>query len=355
MSSVIGGGRVPAAAAPTSHVATHAARHGWRARTRVGWTVTRQVALTVGAVVGLACIASGLAAVVLGIRPLVVESGSMSPTIAAGSVAFAHPADAAELSVGDVVSVETDTGGRVMHRITALAPEDAGAADDRPVVDLTLRGDANPIPDEERYRVASADRVLFSVPMVGYAVVWMRSPLGMLAVVALVVVALTTLRRPGVRRVGGATAAVAIAALGLAAAGPMAVRGTSAHFTDTASADARIGAATIAPPVGLTCTSDLLAATIAWPADPGLDYEVALRRISTGEVVSTREVTGADSSVVYAGTTDFGDVVGDGTVGFDVEVTSRLARAAAWRSSVARTYSAIHVVAVDDGATVTCA
>jgi signal peptidase I len=327
----------------------------WKLCGRASWAIARQVALTLGAVLGLACIASAVAAAVVGVRPLVVESGSMSPAIPAGAVAFARSVPAADLHVGDVVSVETDSGGRVMHRVVSATLEGADA-DSRSdgVVDLTLRGDANQAPDAEVYRVGTADRVLLSVPLAGYAVAWLRSPLGLLAVGALALVALSTLLRPGDRRVGAA-AVLAIGAVALSACGAAEARGTTAYFTDTATvASGPLAAASIASPGEASCSSDLVSATIAWPADPRLDYQVVLRRTSTRQVVSTREVAGGDSSATYAVQTDFGEIVGVGPVGFDVEIRSRLASSPTWTSATPRVYSAIQVLGVEGDETVVC-
>ena len=65
--------------------------------------------------------------------------------------------------------------------------------------------------------------------------------------------------------------------------------------------------------------------------------------MSTGAVVSTRQITGAGLSTTYVGLTDFLLSTGLGNVDFQVEIRSKLATATSWLSSTVRTYSNIRV------------
>jgi signal peptidase I len=130
-------------------------------------------ALTVGALLGLAALLGAALGAALGVRPLFFRSGSMAPTFDTGALALARSVPAADLRVGDVVSVTTASGTRVTHRVVATEPASGGQ------VLLTLRGDANRVEDPERYAVGSAYRVFGQVPWVGYAVAWMFSPTGL--------------------------------------------------------------------------------------------------------------------------------------------------------------------------------
>lgn len=132
----------------------------------------RQTALTVGAVIGTLCILAAVAAVVLDVRPLVFRSGSMSPTIGTGALAIAQRVDASTLEVGQIVSVPTESGERVTHRIQGVQHQDGSAV-------LRLKGDANKAPDAAPYVVTHADKVVFDMPWVGYAVGWVGGPLGL--------------------------------------------------------------------------------------------------------------------------------------------------------------------------------
>ncbi len=80
----------------------------------------RQVALTVGAVAGVLCILVTIAAFAFGVRPLVFQSGSMSPSIDTGALALARETRADDLRLGDIVSLPTAAGQRVTHRVVSV-------------------------------------------------------------------------------------------------------------------------------------------------------------------------------------------------------------------------------------------
>ncbi|KAA1424208.1 signal peptidase I [Nocardioides antri] len=139
----------------------------------------RRVLLTVGAVIGALCLVVAVAGPLFGAKTLVVRSGSMAPAMPTGSLAVSWPVDAADVAVGDVVSVVDADGSRVTHRVVGVQPaEGDGAA-------LTLQGDANPTPDAEVYEVTEADRVLVSVPWAGRVVAFLGTTWGLLALGAL--------------------------------------------------------------------------------------------------------------------------------------------------------------------------
>ena len=131
----------------------------------------KEIALNVAAIAGLICIIATLASLIFGIKPLVFRSGSMSPEISTGALAFAKAVPATELAVGDVVSVYNDQGVRITHRVDSL--ELTGGEK----VVATLKGDANNAPDRLPYTITEADRVFFHIGGLGYIVAWLSSPL----------------------------------------------------------------------------------------------------------------------------------------------------------------------------------
>ncbi len=307
-------------------------------------TRLRNAVLTCTAAVGALCLLVAAVCAVFGLRPLVFQSGSMGPTIPSGSVALASTVPADQLEKGDVVSVFAANGVRVTHRIVTVT-QAGGAAQ------LTLQGDANRTPDREVYTVTEADRVTVHVPWVGYAVDAMRTGPGLFVLGALALLMVLFVVRP-VR--GGAVVAVALLGGALAVGGGRPAP-TMAWFTDTGSvATSSLATHTVLAPASASCSSAALAATVQWPADSRYDYEVVLRRISNGTVVSTTQVTGSSSSITYSGLASFGLVVGAGTVDFQVEIRSYLANTPAWRSSGIRTYQSLRVLAILVGATVSC-
>ena len=140
----------------------------------------REWALNIGAIVGFICIVAAALSMFLGIKPLVFQSGSMSPSITTGALALARTVPAQQLEVGDVVSVTNPSGVRVTHRVTSLETFNDGE------VSMTMRGDANAAEDPMPYLIGEADRVFFHVNGLGYAVAWLANPVaiflgGMLA------------------------------------------------------------------------------------------------------------------------------------------------------------------------------
>lgn len=126
----------------------------------------REFALNVGAAAGALCIVVTFVSAVFGITPLVVRSGSMSPAIPTGSLALAREVPAGQLHSGDIASVDDQAGTRITHRVVTVS----GSGDQ---VMLTLKGDANNAADPVPYVVRSADRVLVSIPAIGYVVAWL--------------------------------------------------------------------------------------------------------------------------------------------------------------------------------------
>ncbi|MDP3967966.1 MAG: hypothetical protein Q8Q02_06765 [Nocardioides sp.] len=243
----------------------------------------REVALTVGATLGLVCILAALAAAFLDVHLLVFRSGSMAPTVDTGGAALARTVPAAELEVGNIVSVVGEDRIRVTHRVVALEP--AGDA-----VALTLRGDANRVDDSAPYVVTSAERVFVHVDRLGYVVSWLASPVGYVAAGA-AVVGLLFLgfggggrprppiggRRRAEHRVserGSVSAPVALLVAGglavVALVTPSVVQPTMASWTDSATAGGTFSALTVAPSPSFNCGGlGLLSVTFSWTAVAG--------------------------------------------------------------------------------------
>jgi len=133
----------------------------------------RESVLTIGAVAGGLCFAVGITTFAFGVTPLVVESGSMSPTIKTGALAIARDRPAKSLRVGDVVSIKTGANVSVTHRIVKITHRPGSAT-------VRLKGDANKVPDAQIYTVKHAGLILFSVPFAGRIVAAASGPIGLL-------------------------------------------------------------------------------------------------------------------------------------------------------------------------------
>ncbi len=81
------------------------------------------VLLTLASVLGLVVLGITVTAHVTGLRPLVVKSGSMEPTIPTGGMVLVRTIPAADIRVGDVVAVERPDRTRVTHRVTGIVLE----------------------------------------------------------------------------------------------------------------------------------------------------------------------------------------------------------------------------------------
>ncbi|WP_309648786.1 signal peptidase I [Nocardioides sp.] len=307
----------------------------------------RELVLTVGALLGSLGLLVVLGGLVLDVRPLVFRSGSMAPAIDTGALALVRSVPAADLRVGDVVSV-VDTGGtRVTHRVVSLSSQGEQRQ-------LTLRGDANRSADREVHTVSEADRLIASVPWLGYVIGWMSGRLGTLllgvygAFLASVLLRgradsppspprppPTRARRRAAPASAGrhASRVLAMAVVGAAALLPSPV--SAAPWTDgVVVSGTGLAAHTVAAPDSTTCSISSPSATITWPEKSSLyDYEVVLRR-ADNSVVSTRQVTGSAVSTTYTATADFGfGGLALGTYDFKVEIRSYLSSATSWRGS----------------------
>ncbi|MDR6905954.1 signal peptidase [Agromyces sp. 3263] len=134
-------------------------------------SVAGDALLTLAAIAGAACILLVVAALLFDVGIVLFRTGSMSPTIPAGSAALVREVPVGELHVGDVVTVDRPGRLPVTHRIVAI--DDGGAGGARR---LTLRGDANPVDDPQPYEVPTARIVLASVPGVAPVIGSMGHP-----------------------------------------------------------------------------------------------------------------------------------------------------------------------------------
>jgi len=108
---------------------------------------------------------------ILGLYPLVVTTGSMEPNLPAGAMVVARAQE--DYQAGDVISFRQD-GGVVTHRIVEETAEGYVTA-----------GDANNTPDSKPVpRQAVLGRVVLCLPWAGTLLLFLREPLGILALAA---------------------------------------------------------------------------------------------------------------------------------------------------------------------------
>lgn len=273
----------------------------------------REVLLSLGALAGLVSIIIFIAGLAFGITPLIFRSGSMSPTIDTGALAFARTVPASEVLVGDIVSVSDSQGTRITHRVESIDQQGNNLAV------AQLRGDANPIADPDPYVITEADRVFFSINRLGYVAVWLSGPsglvLGAIAVGGLLYIAFRRREasdaeepqrdRQDIR--GGDShalkAIVALATVGLTVVGVSQIGGTKAGYTDTATATSiQFGTAATFPtsPSTASCAVNFalvvpVAVTITWPATVGSSYRL-IARDSNGSLLGSNDYTATSTT-----------------------------------------------------------
>lgn len=149
--------------------------------------------LNLAAVGGALCLVLVVLAFVFNISLIMFKTGSMTPTIPAGSVAVIRQIPAEQISVGDVVTVDRPGKLPVTHRVVESSPGDA--AGQRVI---RLKGDANDTADIAPYTVAEAGLVLWHVPGMAKVIVGMSRPwvLGLITLAAGALVTWTFWPRP---------------------------------------------------------------------------------------------------------------------------------------------------------------
>jgi signal peptidase I len=309
--------------------------------------ISRELLLTAAALLGVLCIVSALASALFGISPLVVQSGSMSPAIETGALALARSTPAAELHIGDVVTVTNRSGSKVTHRVVAIDPHGDKVA-------LTLEGDANASPDDETYVVGSAGKVFADIPLAGYVVATLGSPIVLVSGSCIVGWALIGGRGAGSRqrRTKEKLTALVLAVtvmVSVDAGAPTTF--TSAYYSDSATlTTGSIEAVTPDAPTGVTCLAASPSATISWTDDPRFDYDVTLYRSGP---ISITQVTGSAHSITYTGKAAFGITTGSGNRLYLVYVYAYPAGVPDWTGTVVQ-YSSIRAVYTASTITVSC-
>ncbi len=162
----------------------------------------RSGVLSLAALIGALCIVAFVLALVFGLRPVVVVSGSMEPELPVGSVVFMRAVPAAEVATGDIVTVERPRNlGLVTHRVVSSTERGDG------VFDLVLRGDANESDDPQPYAVSTVGQYVFHAILLGYVTMALQSSSGLLLAagiaVGLIAIFLLDPHRISARPMGG--------------------------------------------------------------------------------------------------------------------------------------------------------
>lgn len=148
----------------------------------VNWAAT---IIMVAALVALTALG---AAILMGLKPAVVKTGSMEPNYPPGSLILVKPTPATQLKLGQVITFTDPDDARrglVTHRIVKIEHEKG-----HPI--FTTQGDANPVPDTWRLKLKSdAGLMTYSVPMAGKLSFLVRSKQGFLLLLGIPVLLLS--------------------------------------------------------------------------------------------------------------------------------------------------------------------
>lgn len=170
------------------------------------------------AFVGVVSVVLLVVALLLGLRPVVVVSGSMEPEIPVGALVVTRVLPAGDVEVGDVVTVPRPRGdGLVTHRVvsTSASPDEAGA------VRLELKGDANAHPDPTPVEVAEVERVVLALGGLGTVVLGLQENVGVLVAALLAGAVLVSVPVGRARREGAQVRSEGPSARQHAGAGPV--------------------------------------------------------------------------------------------------------------------------------------
>lgn len=165
---------------------------GWRIFARL-----RSAFLNIGSILGVACLILFGLSFALDIKPTIVLSGSMEPTMPTGSLIFGEVRPAAELRIGDAITVaRPDDRGLITHRIVGLAESTEPG-----YVEATLRGDANDSDDPYPYTITEARVIIATIPAIGFIASALQGPTG-IAVLAFFLCAVIALMLLDPERIG---------------------------------------------------------------------------------------------------------------------------------------------------------
>ncbi|WP_104087811.1 S26 family signal peptidase [Arthrobacter sp. GMC3] len=161
----------------------------------------REALLTIIATAGVLCLVALILGAFFKVSFVVFRTGSMEPNFPVGAISLVMQTPASDLVPGDVAAVLPENYAvMITHRVVAVSPV-AGMPG---VADLVLKGDANASQDPLPYRVASAKKVLATVPGVGAWIMAMRGPwflgVGTVLLSALVMWAFWPKREPAHRK-----------------------------------------------------------------------------------------------------------------------------------------------------------
>lgn len=114
---------------------------------------------------------------IYGIKPTIILSGSMEPKLMTGCIAFVNQrVEYEDIAIGDIIEYKTETGVSCIHRAIKITEEG-----------IETKGDNNDHSDgittiAENFK----GKVVFSVPKLGYSIMKLKTPKGIICIVAFI-------------------------------------------------------------------------------------------------------------------------------------------------------------------------
>lgn len=156
-------------------------------------TILRTALLSIAAlIVGLnvyslnaSRLAGDLVPMPMGVGATVVLSGSMEPTLSTGDLLIIAKQDSYQ--VDDVVVFQTNRMA-VVHRIVELYEKTVQGEDGEEIQQMAItQGDANITPDDPIQVSQIKGTVVFRLPIVGYLINMIKTPIGTILILALAI------------------------------------------------------------------------------------------------------------------------------------------------------------------------
>lgn len=152
---------------------------------KINWRFWRRagewILIVILAIVALVTAVSALE-IPNGIRLYTVQSGSMTPTIPAGSIVLVKPA--AQYREGDVITFKSAEERHLKHptKTTTHRIDQVKKVDGR--VEYVVKGDFNPSPDSVPVTPdLILGKVLFGIPLLGYPVAFAKTVPGLIILI----------------------------------------------------------------------------------------------------------------------------------------------------------------------------
>ena len=127
---------------------------------------------------------------IFGCKNMAVLSGSMEPNIPVGSVVFVKETPMENIEAGDVITYRLSGNTMVTHRVVSIDTQNQ---------QLITKGDANDVEDGSPVAFSQVvGKELFHAPLLGYLSIYIKTPIGILAVCGILIVLILLNFLPGV-------------------------------------------------------------------------------------------------------------------------------------------------------------